>query len=79
VQKKIVPHVFTRTYGTGMAMGFIAKDVKIALDTAQAIGAAAPLAERVAELWATAAEQLGAGRDQTEIARYWEDATGVRL
>jgi 3-hydroxyisobutyrate dehydrogenase len=25
VQKKIVPHVFTRTYGTGMAMGFIAK------------------------------------------------------
>ena len=34
-QKKIVPHVFTRKYGTGMAMGFIAKDVKIALDTAQ--------------------------------------------
>jgi len=79
VQKKIVPHVFTRTYGTGMAMGFVAKDVRIALDTARSIGAAAPLAERVSELWTEAAEKLGAERDQTEIARYWEEATGVRL
>jgi 3-hydroxyisobutyrate dehydrogenase len=79
VAKKIVPHVFTRQYGTGMALGFIAKDVKIAADTAHAIGAFAPLAEKVAELWAAAAEQIGAGRDQTEIARYWEEATGVRL
>ena len=79
VQKKIVPHVFTRKYGTGMAMAFIAKDVKIALDTAKSIGAAAPLAERVSELWSAAAEQLGPERDQTEIARYWEEATGVRL
>jgi 3-hydroxyisobutyrate dehydrogenase len=79
VQKKIVPHVFTREYGTGMAMGFIAKDVKIALETARSIGAAAPLAERVSELWSAAAEKLGAERDQTEVARYWEEATGVRL
>jgi 3-hydroxyisobutyrate dehydrogenase len=79
VAKKIVPHVFTRQYGTGMAMGFIAKDVKIALDTAKSLGAIAPLAERVSELWSAAATQLGAGRDQTEIVRYWEEATGVRL
>jgi len=79
VQKKIVPHVFTRQYGTGMAMGFIAKDVRIALDTAKAVGAFAPLAERVSELWSAAAEKLGSERDQTEIARYWEDATGVSL
>jgi 3-hydroxyisobutyrate dehydrogenase len=79
VAKKIVPHVLTRAYGTGMAMGFIAKDVKIAVDTAKAIGAFAPLGERVSELWSAAAEKLGAGRDQSEIARYWEEATGVRL
>jgi 3-hydroxyisobutyrate dehydrogenase len=79
VQKKIVPHVFTRAYGTGMAMGFIAKDVAIAASTARAIGAFAPLAEKVSELWSAAAEKLGPERDQTEIARYWEDATGVRL
>ena len=79
IEKKVVPHVLTRKYGTGMAMGFIAKDVKIALDTAKAVGAFAPLAERVSELWSAAAEKLGSERDQTEIARYWEDATGVRL
>jgi 3-hydroxyisobutyrate dehydrogenase-like beta-hydroxyacid dehydrogenase len=62
-----------------MAMGFIAKDVKIAVDTARAIGAFAPLAERVSQLWSAAAEKIGAERDQTEVARYWEEATGVRL
>lgn len=79
VEKKVMPHVLTRRYGTGMALGFIAKDVKIAMETAKSVGAYAPLAERVSELWSAAAEKLGAGLDQTEIARYWEDATGVRL
>jgi len=79
VEKKIVPHVFTRKYATGMAMGFIAKDVRIALSTAQSTGAIAPLAERVSELWSAAAEKLGPERDQTEITRYWEEASGVRL
>ena len=77
--KKIVPHVLTRKYGTGMAMQFIAKDVKIAVDAAKNIGAAAPLGEKTAELWAAACEQLGGARDQTEIARYWEEAAGVKL
>jgi 3-hydroxyisobutyrate dehydrogenase len=79
IEKKVIPHVLTRKFGTGMAMGFIAKDVRIALDTAKAIGAFAPLAERVADLWSTAAEKLGPGLDQTEIARYWEEANGVSL
>jgi 3-hydroxyisobutyrate dehydrogenase len=79
VVKKVVPHVLTRKYGTGMAMGFIAKDVRIAMETAKSIGAFAPLAERVSEIWSAASEKIGAGRDQTEIVRYWEDATGVRL
>jgi 3-hydroxyisobutyrate dehydrogenase len=79
VEKKVVPHVLTRRFGTGMAMGFIAKDVKIAVDTAHAVGAFAPLGERVSELWSAAAEKLGPELDQTEIARYWEEATGVRL
>ena len=35
--------------------------------------------ERVSELWTTAAGKLGAYLDQTQIARYWEEATGVRL
>lgn len=79
VGKKIVPHVLTRNYGTGMAMGFIAKDVGIAVDTAHSIGAAVPLGERVHELWSAAIEKLGSDLDQTQVARYWEEATGVRL
>ena len=79
VEKKIVPHILTRRFGTGMAMGFIAKDVNIALDTARAIGGFMPLAERVSELWTAAAEKVGANRDQAEVARYWEEANGVTL
>lgn len=79
LEKKVVPHVLTRRFGTGMAMGFIAKDVGIAVDTARQIGAFAPLGERVAELWSAAAEKLGAGLDQTEVVRYWEEANGVTL
>jgi hypothetical protein len=62
-----------------MAMGFIGKDLRIAVDTAKAIGGFAPLAERVSELWSAALDKLGYDLDQTEIARYWEAANGVTL
>jgi 3-hydroxyisobutyrate dehydrogenase len=79
LQKKIVPQVLTRNYGTGMAMQFIAKDVKIAVETAKSVGAAVPLGEKTAELWAAACEQLGGKLDQTEIVRFWEEKSGVKL
>lgn len=79
IEKKVVPHILTRRFATGMAMGFIGKDLKIAVDTAKAIGGFAPLAERVSELWSAAVEKLGYDLDQTEIARYWEEANGVTL
>ena len=84
-------HSFVRRTGTGALVallcvyavsphvGFIAKDVKIAVDTAKSIGAYAPLGERVSELWPAAVEQLGYDLDPTQVARYWEEATGVRL
>lgn len=79
IEKKVIPHILTRKYGTGMALGFIAKDVKIAVDTAKAIGAAVPLGERVSELWSAAVDRLGFELDQTEIVRYWEEASKVSL
>jgi 3-hydroxyisobutyrate dehydrogenase len=79
IEKKVLPHVLTRTFGTGMALGFIAKDVKIARDTARSIEAYAPLASIVSQLWSAAVDKLGGQVDQTEIVRYWEDATGVKL
>jgi hypothetical protein len=49
------------------------------METAKSVGAFAPLAERVLEIWTAASEKIGAGHDQTEIVRYREEATGVRL
>jgi 3-hydroxyisobutyrate dehydrogenase len=79
IGKKVIPQVLTRKFATGMALSFIAKDVKIAVDVAHAIGAAVPLGETVSQLWNDAVEKVSAGVDQTEIVRYWEEATGVKL
>ncbi|MPZ46633.1 MAG: NAD-binding protein [Betaproteobacteria bacterium] len=79
IDKKIVPQVVTRKYAAGMPIGFIAKDLRIAVDTAQRLGAAAPLAEKVLALWQAAGAALGPACDHTEIVRYWERESGVQL
>lgn len=79
LEKKVIPQILTRQFSTGMAMGFITKDLKIAVDTAKSIGAYAPLAERTHALWAEAVQKLGGQLDQTEVARLWEQASGVTL
>ena len=79
LEKKIIPQILTRHFNTGMSMGFISKDLKIAVDTAQAIGAHAPLAGLTHALWAQAVAQFGGQLDQTAVARLWETASGVTL
>ena len=79
IEKKVIPQILSHKYATGMALSFIAKDVKIAVDMAHAIDAAVPLGEKVSELWSDAVGKVGASVDQTEIVRYWEEATGVKL
>jgi 3-hydroxyisobutyrate dehydrogenase len=79
LEKKVIPHVFTRKFATGMAVGLIAKDVGIAVDFARYIGAAMPLGERVREIWDRGASELGRDADQTEIARLWEAENHVKL
>lgn len=79
IEKKVVPHILTHKFATGMALSFIAKDVRIAVNMAHALDAAVPLGEKVSALWDDAVQKVGAKVDQTEIVRYWEDATGVKL
>lgn len=79
VVKKVIPHVLTQKFGTGMSMQLIAKDVKIAVDSAHSVGAAVPLGEVTEKLWRAASEQLGGGSDHSEIVKYWEAASGVHL
>jgi len=79
LEKKVIPQILTRKFSTGMAMGLIAKDIGIAVNTAKSLGAYAPLAECTYRLWSAAAEKFGGQRDQTEVAKLWEQATGVIL
>jgi 3-hydroxyisobutyrate dehydrogenase len=79
IDKKVIPQVLTRKHATGMPLAFIAKDLRIAVDAAHRLGAAAPLAEKVLELWQAAAAALGPQCDQAEVVRYWENERGVRL
>lgn len=79
LEKKVIPHVLTRRFATGMALGLIAKDVSIAADLARSIEAAAPLAERVRDIWNDARDTVGATADQTEIVKLWESRSGVLL
>lgn len=79
VVKKVIPHVLTRKFGTGMAMQLIAKDVKIAVDSAHSVGAAIPLGEATEKLWRAACDQIGGSHDHSEIVKYWEAASGVQL
>lgn len=79
LEKKILPQVMTRHFNTGMAMGLVAKDIGIAVATAKSIGAHAPLAELTHKLWLEAAAKIGGHLDQTEVAKLWEQASGVTL
>lgn len=79
VVKKIIPHVLTREYGTGMTLQLIAKDLQIAVDSAHGADAPIPLGEATARIWRDACDMLGGSRDQTEIVRYWEQAAGISL
>lgn len=69
--KKIVPHVLTGRFATGMAIGLTAKDLTIAAAIGPDIGTAMPIAAAISELWERAAADLGPQVDHTEMARWW--------
>ncbi len=79
LEKKVIPHVLTGRHASGMSLGFIGKDLAIAVDAAERAGASTPLARHVRDLWQGAAQALGPERDQTELVRYWERASDVNL
>lgn len=79
LEKKVVPQVLTRSYATGMALGLIAKDLRIAAGLADGHRAAAPITHCVASIWDEASERFGGDVDQAEIVRYWEEKSDVRL
>lgn len=79
LEKKVIPQILTRKFATGMAMGLITKDLGITVNMAKALEAFAPLAECTLAQWAKAVEQFGGQPDQTEVAKLWEQESGVTL
>jgi 3-hydroxyisobutyrate dehydrogenase len=68
----IKQHVLSGAFGTGFALGLLAKDVGIAADLAEQIGVDAPVGQLVRDMWADAREALGGDQDHTRAALHWE-------
>ena len=65
--------VVTGRYGTGFALGLLAKDVTIAAGIAEGAGVAAPVCELVQRRWAEAAQALGFAADHSMAHTQWWD------
>lgn len=63
--------VLTGRYGTGFALGLLAKDVRIALSVAAAAGVDAPAITLTEQRWAEALGELGPAADQSKAHRAW--------
>jgi 3-hydroxyisobutyrate dehydrogenase len=63
--------VVTGRYGTGFALGLMAKDVGIAASLAEASGVDAPACRLVSRRWSEALEGLGPGADHSTAHRRW--------
>jgi 3-hydroxyisobutyrate dehydrogenase len=72
-------HVLPRAFATGFSLGLLAKDVAIAADLVDAIGADAPVCRLLRELWAEASTAMGGGVDHSAALRHWEQQNGVEL
>jgi 3-hydroxyisobutyrate dehydrogenase len=63
--------VITGRYGTGFALGLLAKDVGIAAGLAESVGVSAPALELVRRRWAEAAGELGFAADHSVAHKQW--------
>jgi 3-hydroxyisobutyrate dehydrogenase len=64
-------NVVTGEYGTGFALGLMAKDVRIAQSVIAAAGSDAPVLALADERWASALGELGPAADQSRAHQSW--------
>ncbi len=75
----IPQEVLTRRFGTGFALGLMAKDVGIAADLADAMNVEAPMSRLMRKVWADALAEVGPTPDFTEAVTHWERANETEL
>ncbi len=78
-ERKILPHVLSRRFDSGFALGLMAKDLTTALGLAEATATATMLSGSVLDVVRQACDQLGGTADHTEIARFLERMVGEEL
>jgi 3-hydroxyisobutyrate dehydrogenase len=71
-ENKFKQFILPKRYAAGFTMELMAKDLRTALETAEATATPTPLAAACIKLWNAAEAKLGAAADHTEIARYLE-------
>jgi 3-hydroxyisobutyrate dehydrogenase len=71
-ENKFKQFIVPKRYAAGFTMGLMAKDLRTALETAEATTTPTPLAAACIKLWNDAEAKLGGAADHTEIARYLE-------
>jgi 3-hydroxyisobutyrate dehydrogenase len=71
-EQKYPACVLPRTFNSGFALGLMAKDLRIALELAEAVGTPTSLLSKCSELWTCAEQRLGFNADNTEIVKYLE-------
>jgi 3-hydroxyisobutyrate dehydrogenase len=69
---KFKQFILSRSYASGFSLGLMAKDLRTALETAQAADVPLPLGAACVKLWNDAEKALGGAADHTEIVRYLE-------
>jgi 3-hydroxyisobutyrate dehydrogenase len=67
-------YILPASFDSGFSIAFMVKDMKIALQLAEDAGMPAPLSRAAVAAWTTAADEMPAGADHTEIARWLQRA-----
>ena len=70
---KMKQFMLSGKYNAGFSTGLMAKDLRMALEIANATGTPAPLAEPCVRTWNEMERALGTGSDHTEMLRFLEN------
>jgi 3-hydroxyisobutyrate dehydrogenase len=73
-EHKLRQFILSGSFSSGFSLDLMVKDIGIATSVARDTGTPTVLAERCLALWKQAQEELGRGRDHTEMARWIETA-----
>jgi 3-hydroxyisobutyrate dehydrogenase len=71
-KNKVKQFMLSETFNAGFTTGLMAKDVRTALEIAQAMGGPTRLAEYCAAMWNDAERRAGPSSDHTEMYRFLE-------